>query len=42
MGRVYMNRPQSIQELKLYIHQEIAAVPEEMLKNAMWNFEKRL
>jgi hypothetical protein len=31
-----------IQELKLSIPQEIAAVPEDMLENAMQNFEERL
>jgi hypothetical protein len=37
-----MNRPRTIQELKLSIHQEIAAVPEAMLENAMQNFEEIL
>jgi hypothetical protein len=31
-----------IQELKLSIRQEIATVPEDMLENAMQNFEERL
>jgi hypothetical protein len=31
-----------IQELKLSMRQEIAAVPEDMLENAMQNFEERL
>jgi hypothetical protein len=41
-ARVYTNRPRTIQELKLSIPQEIAAVPEDMLENAMQNFEERL
>jgi hypothetical protein len=32
----------TIQEPKLSIRQEIAAVPEDMLKNALQNFEERL
>jgi hypothetical protein len=38
----FTNRPRTIQELKLSIRQEIAAVPEDMLENAMQNFEQRL
>jgi hypothetical protein len=41
-ARVYTNRPRTIQVLKLSIRQEIAAVPEDMLENAMQNFEERL
>jgi hypothetical protein len=37
-----MNRPRKIQELKLSIRQEIAAVPKDMLENVMQNFEERL
>jgi hypothetical protein len=37
-----MNRPRIIEELKLSIRQEIAAVPEDMLENAMQNSEERL
>ncbi|PNF26219.1 hypothetical protein B7P43_G03702, partial [Cryptotermes secundus] len=40
--RVYTNRPRKIQELKLSIRQEIAAVPEDMLEKAMQNFEETL
>ncbi|PNF21356.1 hypothetical protein B7P43_G18011, partial [Cryptotermes secundus] len=40
--RVYMNRPRTIQELKFSIRQEITAMPEDMLENAMQNFEERL
>ncbi|PNF39108.1 hypothetical protein B7P43_G04149 [Cryptotermes secundus] len=39
---VYMNRPRMIQELKLSIRQEIAAVPEDMLENSKQNLEERL
>jgi hypothetical protein len=39
---VYTNRPRTIEELKLSIHQEIAALPQKMLERAMQNFEKRL
>jgi len=39
---VYTNRPRTIEELKLSICQEIAAVPQKMLERAMQDFEKRL
>jgi hypothetical protein len=39
---VYTNRPRTIQELKLSIRQEIAAVPEDTLEIAMHNFEEKL
>jgi hypothetical protein len=39
---VYTNRPRTIEELKLSIHQEIAAVLQKMLERAMQDFEKRL
>jgi hypothetical protein len=39
---VYTNKPRTIQELKISILQEIAAVPEDMLENAIQNFEERL
>jgi vacuolar-type H+-ATPase subunit E/Vma4 len=41
-AKVYTNRPRTIQELKVSIRQEIAAVPEDMLENALQNFEERL
>jgi len=37
-----MNRPRTIEELKLSVHQEIAAVPQKLLKRAMQDFEERL
>ena len=37
-----MNRPRMIEELKLSIRQEIAALPQEMLECAMQDFEERL
>jgi len=40
--RVYTNRPRTIEELKLSIRQEIAAVPQKMLQRAMQDFEERL
>ncbi|PNF21840.1 hypothetical protein B7P43_G05966 [Cryptotermes secundus] len=39
--KMYTNRPRTIQELKLFFRQEIAAVAEDMLENAMQNFEER-
>jgi hypothetical protein len=39
---VYTNRPRTIEELKLSIRQEIAALPQEMLQHAMQDFEERL
>ena len=41
-SRVYTNRPRTIEELKLSICQEIAALPQEMLEHAMQDFEERL
>ena len=40
--RVYMNRPHTIEELKLAIRQEIAALPQKLLERAMQDFEERL
>ena len=40
--RVYMNRPRTIEELKLAIRQEIAALPQKMLERSMQDFEERL
>ena len=41
-SRVYTNRPRTIEELKLVICQEIAALPQKMLECAMQDFEERL
>jgi hypothetical protein len=42
-SRVYTNGPRTIEELKLSIRQEIAAVPQKkMLVRAMQDFEERL
>ena len=41
-SRVYTNSPRTIEELKLSIRQEIAALPQEMLECAMQDFEERL
>ena len=41
-SRVYTNRPHTIEELKLPIRQEIAALPQKMLEHAMQEFEERL
>jgi hypothetical protein len=40
--RVYTNRPRTIEELKLSIRQEIAAVPQKLLERAMQDFGERL
>ena len=37
-----MNRPHTIEELKLLTRQEIAAVLQKMLERAMQDFEERL
>jgi hypothetical protein len=43
LENIYLvNRPRTIQELKLSIRQEIAAMPEDMSENAVQNFEERL
>jgi hypothetical protein len=39
-SRVYMNRTRTIEELKLSICQDIAAVPQKVLERAMQNFER--
>ena len=41
-SRVHTIRPRTIEELKLSIRQEIAALPQEMLERAMQHFEERL
>jgi hypothetical protein len=41
-SRVYTNRPRTIEELKLAIRQEIAALLQKMLEDAMQDFEERL
>jgi hypothetical protein len=39
---VYTMRPRTIEELKLAIRQEIAALPQKMLDRAMQDFEESL
>jgi len=39
-SRVYTIRPRTIEELKLAICQEIAALPQKMLERAMKDFER--
>ena len=39
---VYVNRPQTIQELKNNITHEISQIPREMRESVMKNFQKRL
>jgi len=41
-SRVYTNRSRTIEELKLSIRQETAALPQKMLERAMQDFEERL
>jgi len=41
-SRVYTDRPRTIEELKLAIRQEIAALPQKKLERAMQDFEERL
>jgi len=41
-SRVYTNRSRTIEELKLVIHQEIAALPQKLLECVMQDFEERL
>jgi len=41
-SRVYTNRPRTIEELKLSIRQEIAALLQRMLERAMQDFEDKL
>ena len=41
-SKVYSNRPQSIEELKDAIRQEIASIPHEMIHRVIDNFRERL
>ena len=41
-SKVYSNRPQSIEELKHAIRQEIACIPHEMIRRVIDNFRERL
>ena len=41
-SKVYSNRPQSIEELKDAIRQEIASIPHEMIRRVIDNFRERL
>ena len=42
LGRHDSNRPQSIEELKDAIRQEIASIPHEMIRRVIDNFRERL
>ena len=41
-SKVYVRKPRTVDELKVSIREEIAAVPQEMLVNVMQIFEERL
>ena len=41
-SKVFVRKPRTGDDLKVSIHLEIAAVPQEMLVNVMHNFEERL
>lgn len=41
-SKVYINRPQSIEQLKRAICQEVAAIPQEMTRRVVENFRERL
>jgi len=41
-SKVYVRKPRTVDDLKVSIREEIAAVPQEMLVNVMQNFEERL
>ena len=41
-SKVYSNRPQSIEQLKDTIRQEITAIPHEMTRRVIDNFHERL
>jgi len=41
-SKVYVRKPRTVDDLKVSIHEEMATVPQEMLVNAMQNFEERL
>ena len=40
-SKVYVNKPRTVEELKDNIHEEIAAIPAEMLGKTMENATKR-
>ena len=41
-SKVYINRPQSIEQLKRAICQVVAAIPQEMTRRVVENFRERL
>ena len=41
-SKVYVRKPRTVEDLKVSIREEIATVPQEMLVNAVQNFEERL
>jgi len=41
-SKVYVRKPRTVDDLKVFIREEIATVPQEMLVNVMQNFEERL
>jgi len=41
-SKVYVQKPRTVDNLKVSIRKEIATVPQEMLVNVMQNFEERL
>ena len=41
-SKIYVRKPRTVDDLKVYIREEIATVPQEMLVNVMQNFEERL
>jgi len=40
-SKVYVQKPRTVDDLKVSIREEIATVPEEMSVNVMQNFEER-
>jgi len=40
-SKVYVRKPPTVDDLKAFIREEIASVPQEMLVNVMQNFEER-
>jgi len=41
-SKVYVQKPRTVDNLKVSIREEIATVPQEMLVNVMQNFQERL
>ena len=41
-SKVYVQKPPTVDDLKVSIHEEIPTVPQEMVVNVMQNFEERL